>query len=554
MKTPKLISLLCLLVIQVTLSAQVQWYQNQDANNPVPSGTVATSIQPFTATSFIACYLWSSNNEMNTWKISKTSTSGVEQKTFFISSTSANVEFRVGRDNTVYVFERSFTPVYSPQYILYKLDAGLQLKARKNIEFANGFYIYNTNAFELDNAGNVYFAGDGQFTNTNGSASPASFVLKLNKNLSAGWSKMDSAETSYSYLHIDSRGRVLVVEDYYTFFPQVRIKRFTALGQSLSTFISTTDAARYSLFSMLDEDDNILLYGSKTVSGTAQAMYLKRISRFSGIEMYSKTHFIASSSQLNDLKGDGHGKLFTLVTQYYGTPDQKTKISSINLSNGMIAWTRSLNFKDDSCNLNKLILGRNDRFYAVGERKSCLYFSKGFAARIKKNGQADGYFLSPDSVNFQRSHWLADGMMDSNNGLIAIGNTTDLDTVSFNSTYFRSFAIRVGNNEHCYSRGADEMRGEELSAEKETDDTGITPKLIIYPNPVQNVLTVSAIDPDEFDRITIYNMQGAVLQQQPVRTTWAKMDISYLPDGLYLLVLQSSQTHKEKSIKFVVRK
>ncbi len=62
MKSPKPVILLSLLVIQLTLSAQVQWYQNQDGINPPPYGTVATTIHPFTSTTFIACYLWSSTN------------------------------------------------------------------------------------------------------------------------------------------------------------------------------------------------------------------------------------------------------------------------------------------------------------------------------------------------------------------------------------------------------------------------------------------------------------------------------------------------------------
>ena len=143
MKTPKPIILLLLLVMQLTLSAQVQWYQNQDGNNPPPYGTVATAVQPFTSSTFIACYLWRSENEMNTWKISKSNINGAELKTFFVTATSANVEFKVGRNNTVYVFERSFTPEYAPMYKVYKLDAYLNITTERNIEFPNGFFIYN---------------------------------------------------------------------------------------------------------------------------------------------------------------------------------------------------------------------------------------------------------------------------------------------------------------------------------------------------------------------------------------------------------------------------
>lgn len=557
MKTPKPIFLLSLLALQLTVAAQVQWYQNQDGNNAQPYGTVATTVQPFNATTFIACYLWHTENELNTWKISKSNINGTELKTFFITGTSATVEYRVGKNNAVYVFERSFTPDYSPQYIVYKLDANLNLITQRSIQFPDGFFIYNIGAFELDDYSNVYFAGDGQYLNGVGGTSAASFLIKTNKNLVDNWRRIDSTETSYTRLLIDRWGRVLVIEDYYASFPQIHIKRFAANGTSLNTFTVQTDPNRFSVSTVLDNDDNILVYGGKTVDGIAQAMYLNRVSRVSGNTAYSKTLFAAPSTQLNDFKIDDNGNIFTLVTQNYGTESQKCKVSRINLSNGNVTWNRNINYSDDSCNLNRLVVNGNDRFYAIGERRSCNFFSKGFAVRIKKSGgQLDGNFPAPDSVSFQRSHYLADGITDNNNRLIAIGSTYDFDTTTYTSNYFRSFALRMGViNNNCYDKGgaAEITAAEEATAE--TEKIELTTKLVIYPNPVQSQLTVSNINPDEYSNMTVYNMQGAMLQQQRVSTGIARMDISTLADGVYLLVLRSSSAVvKEKSIKFVVRK
>ena len=44
--------------------------------------------------------------------------------------------------------------------MLYKLDNNLHIKAQKNIILPDGFTILNLNAFELDEADNVYLAGD----------------------------------------------------------------------------------------------------------------------------------------------------------------------------------------------------------------------------------------------------------------------------------------------------------------------------------------------------------------------------------------------------------
>ena len=64
-------------------SAQIQWYQNQDANTPETGGTAAVSIQSFTGNSFIASYLWSMNGDEYSWKISKSHINGNEQNVTF---------------------------------------------------------------------------------------------------------------------------------------------------------------------------------------------------------------------------------------------------------------------------------------------------------------------------------------------------------------------------------------------------------------------------------------------------------------------------------------
>jgi hypothetical protein len=554
MKTPRPLLLIIILILHLGTHAQVQWYQNQDGNNQAPYGTVGTAMQSFNSSSFIACYLWNTNGDENTWKISKSHINGYEQRTFFVTGIYALLEFKVGGNGMIYVFEKSFTSEYTPQYRVLKLDGNLTVKAQRNIEIPNGFFISNVNAFELDESSNVYFAGDGQVPDGAGGYTPSSFVWKMDKNLNTHWRKMDNTETSYSRLHIDDHGKVLVVTDHYSFFPQVRVRKFSSTGQYQGMYSIDTDPARYTLYSQLDKNNNLYIYGGKTVGDTAQAVYLYKI-KSTGQVHYQKTYFTSSGSQLNDLRFDNQGNLFSLVTQTNSQGAQLSRISRVNTGTGGFYWHKIIPFEQDSCNLMRLVISESSRFYAVGERKSCTFFSKAFAIRIKKsNGHLDGDYPAPDSVSFQRSHWLADGIMDKNDELIALGNTTDLDTMTYSSTYFRSFAVRYNDNNCGWSRkGSETVALREAAPEDEEELTAQT-KLSAYPNPVRDQLMVSGINTEEYDQLSVFNLQGMLVKQQVASASTARIDITGLTNGMYLLVLKSTISAKEKSLKFVVNK
>ncbi|MEK7225419.1 MAG: T9SS type A sorting domain-containing protein, partial [Bacteroidota bacterium] len=148
------------------------------------------------------------------------------------------------------------------------------------------------------------------------------------------------------------------------------------------------------------------------------------------------------------------------------------------------------------------------------------------------------------------------GVTDNDNRLVAVGGTSDFDTTVYMNTYLRAFAVRFGNNV-CNPANKSGADAEMITAgEKEPESEKLTAetKLAVYPNPVQDQLTVSNLKAEDFDKITVYNMQGAVILQQTAKGNAARLDVSSLPDGVYLLVLRSTVTLKEKSMKIVVRK
>ncbi len=86
------------------------------------------------------------------------------------------------------------------------------------------------------------------------------------------------------------------------------------------------------------------------------------------------------------------------------------------------------------------------------------------------------------------------------------------------------------------------------------DEVRLNARQEVYTSSAQNQLVITNLKPDEYDRAAVVNMQGAVVLKQSVNATLLRLDISNLVDGLYLLVLRSSASLKEKSIKFVVKR
>ena len=92
------------------------------------------------------------------------------------------------------------------------------------------------------------------------------------------------------------------------------------------------------------------------------------------------------------------------------------------------------------------------------------------------------------------------------------------------------------------------------TAETEKEVLRLTNKLVVFPNPITEQLTVTGLNKGEYDKIVVYNMQGAPLLKQAINAGTARIDVSSLTEGVYLLVLHSSVTLKEKNLKFIVRK
>ena len=69
--------------------------------------------------------------------------------------------------------------------------------------------------------------------------------------------------------------------------------------------------------------------------------------------------------------------------------------------------------------------------------------------------------------------------------------------------------------------------------------------LIFYPNPVQNILTVS--NSEKIDEITVSSIQGQQVLNEKPDSQLANIDVSSLSTGIYIVKIKSNG--KEKNIK-----
>lgn len=560
MKTPRfhmlmkrLFIALILFLLHTAITAQTSWYQNQDGQMQ-PNGTYATAIQPFGNNTFIASYLWTIDNDQYTWKISKTTYNGQELKKFFITGTTALLDIKPGNSGSVYALLRDFPVGQNPVYTVYKLNSNLQVVKQKVISFPNGFNIYNLSIFEMDESDNLFFGGDGQYPGNEGFY-PASFLVKTDRNLFMKWSKMDSTETSYTSLLVEESGKVVLIEDYYLTFPDVRVSRYGTNGQLLQRKMVATDPGRVSMIAKLDEQDNLLFCGVNTNSAGEQGMYIRKLAKQHYVPIYHKVHFNSPGLALNDIQIDKNNAIYSLVTKYDVSGEPTSRVSRINASNGHITWNRSIPFAEDSCVLSKIVMNQHEKFYVIGERRSQLYYSKGFALRIRKGGgQRDGSFASPDSVSFQRTHVLLGGVIDHDDRLIAMGNTNDFDTNTYSSSYFRAFAARLSNAPQGGGGNGCDRPGVESVVAIEEEKEPAPASLTVYPNPASNEVFVSNLEAGANNQLTVYNIQGVPVMRMNTSSGTARLNISKLSAGAYIVRVQPGAGKAEQTLQFIIRR
>lgn len=77
-------------------------------------------------------------------------------------------------------------------------------------------------------------------------------------------------------------------------------------------------------------------------------------------------------------------------------------------------------------------------------------------------------------------------------------------------------------------------------------DTEAAPAITVFPNPAQDLLTISSST--VIDRVLLYNAQGQLVVQQTLRGTSAVIDLGALSSGMYTVHATSEGAHVVKSL------
>lgn len=86
------------------------------------------------------------------------------------------------------------------------------------------------------------------------------------------------------------------------------------------------------------------------------------------------------------------------------------------------------------------------------------------------------------------------------------------------------------------------------------EDSAINLQKDVHYRIIQNQIQLTNLQPEEYDKLAILDLQGTILVKKTVYTPTAVLDITMLEDGVYILQLRSSVRLKEKTIKFIIRK
>jgi len=222
-----------------------------------------------------------------------------------------------------------------------------------------------------------------------------------------------------------------------------------------------------------------------------------------------------------------------------------------------------LSFEGDSLWQFKVDVGdpfEDLRTYDIYEMTSCANDDILICGEFENGDSNDAGFImriSPEGeLLWERSYWSYDnngGLRDSylsalrempDGSIVAIGSMQQESVIGAEEDFW---ILKVGAN-GCYR---DEDDCDDVSVNQwltSIDDVLNETILVLYPNPVRDILTIES--EEIIEATVIYSMDGRILSSLQQHNTNIRLDVSNLKDGIYYLsVITSAGTSVKSFVK-----
>ncbi len=169
-------------------------------------------------------------------------------------------------------------------------------------------------------------------------------------------------------------------------------------------------------------------------------------------------------------------------------------------------------------------------------------------------GSFNIYIQSIDSIllndDYRKRYEVHGGMLEIEYWIEGIGSDKDLLSIYSGGQFENTLYTLCYTDTEIYyinsPNGEDSCQYHVPVGIEEKKDDGI----LIYPNPVDKVLTIEWLDINTPALVNIYNVQGQMLLQQVITNKKTKVDLSSFFDGVYFVeIIQGDIRIRQKVLK-----
>jgi uncharacterized delta-60 repeat protein len=431
------------------------------------------------------------------------------------------------------------------------------------------------NSIKLDNAGNVYVSG---FIKNSGTSSDIS-IMKFNAAGVQQWSILYDGlvhESDKSFnMHVDGTGNVFLtgktdIDASWQVNDEVFTAKYSTAGALLwsKTYTGVTNGLDKGQFIRVSAAGNVYVVGKLQTNGNDNVLAIKYNN--TGTQVWAMNVDVSGGNdKVNDFALDASENLIvcgSAETSLNGT-DHNCFTLLIN-SAGVLQWQHTNGNAGIDLDENIALYSDNTNIYVAQNIDSDAGINENISVQVQKYDNAG---VLVNTYNYTSNlPTVADDILIDNYGtplLLAHTNTafpTDIDyrmdILKVNSaecvlleSFSTSDSIDVGNvftflPNQLFIGGSTwhyaEQRNAMVVKYNFTDTQGVAnfkeESTNVYPNPFASSVQFSSTE--EILKINIYSIQGELVETQFPNKKSGVIDLSYLPDGAYIIQGQGKQS------------